>query len=484
MIFLRSVICHLFLLCAAILVMGGCVSINTKPDIAADVIINNTEPKSQISIADIYSSETTEASIEGEKKIISSKTPYSLIDINNRTARQFELNKDQEATVFIKKTIASMNLKQKIGQMIMPSFASEPDKKEAELLLSRINPGGIILFGKDIITVEQTVDLIRGLQGKSNLPLFIAADQEGGVVSRLNESGNITDTIFPSQRDIGDTGFPENAYLFGKIMGSELSGLGINMNMAPVADIDPNPSNTAICLESRSFGNDKFLVADMVFNEVKGLQSQNVSAVVKHFPGHGDARSDSHEGAVSIAHNLNRLRDVEFFPFKRGILAGTDGIMIGHINLPTVLGNGEPATFSKYLLEEILREELGFENLIITDALEMGALTKYYTQKEIIVKSVNAGVDILLKPDDPHKTFDILMNAVINGEISESKIDESVERILKIKYKRKLFEDREAENHEFIVKNVKMKIDEHINTISTIMDQDLQRPFEKSISSE
>jgi beta-N-acetylhexosaminidase len=388
---------------------------------------------------------------------------------------QTELSAEDEHNLWLNKFVAALSLKQKIGQMIMSAipgtFSENPTVEyndELDKLISRITPGGIILFGKNFSDAEQVKVLNKTLQKHSTVPLFIAADQEGGVVSRLNENGGITHTQFPSQRVIGNTEKPENAFVLGKIIGKELSAVGINMNMAPVADIDSPEGNNAIFLDSRSFGKDKNLVGKMVSEEVKGLQSRNVSSVIKHFPGHGDAKKDSHKGAVSVTHDINRLRDVEFVPFQEGINSGADGIMVGHINLPVLLSGTEPATFSSYLLEDILRDQMGFKNLIITDALEMGALTKYFTQKQIIVKSVNAGVDILLMLSKPEKAANILYEAVLNGEISETRINQSVKRIIRIKYKRGLFDERRTED-DCIFSEGKLFYSEHLKLISDII---------------
>lgn len=477
---------YCLLIVGCILVISAC----TTFKLSTDAENKEISPQQEFSTEKVYPDQP----VHGENLL----TPdFSLSENDNPSVQllppveaQNELSLMDENILLLNRFVAALSLKQKIGQMIMSAipgtFSDNPAVKfddELDTLISKVSPGGIILFGKNFSSAEQVKTLVDALQIHSTVPLFIAVDQEGGVVSRLNENGGITHTPFPSQRIVGNTGKPENAYVLGRIIGKELSSVGINMNMAPVADIDSPEGNRAIFLDSRSFGKDKYLVGKMVSEEVKGLQSQNVSSVIKHFPGHGDAKKDSHEGAVSVTHDINRLREVEFVPFQAGINSGADGIMVGHINLPVLLSGVEPATFSNYLLEDILRDQMGFSNLIITDALEMGALTKYYSQKQIIIKSVNAGVDILLMLSKPEKAVNILYEAVLDGEVSESRINQSVKRIIRIKYKRGLFNKEKLET-DFIATEGKLFFSEHLKQISDMIKDADQIKEKTSVSAE
>ena len=203
-----------------------------------------------------------------------------------------------------------------------------------------------------------------------------------------------------------------------------------------MADVFTNPANPV--LGSRTFGSDVDTVNDMVAATVEGMQREDVSAVLKHFPGHGDTVQDSHEEAAEVRHDLQRLLDVELQPFSAGIDAGTDGVMIGHIAAPRVTGTTVPATLEPMLVTGLLRERMGFDGVIVTDSLTMAGLTRYFDDDEIAVRAVSAGVDILLRPAQPRRASEALIGAVERGVITEARIDQSVRRILRVKFRRGL----------------------------------------------
>ena len=205
------------------------------------------------------------------------------------------------------------------------------------------------------------------------------------------------------------------------------------MDFAPDADVLINPENTAI--GSRSFGSDPQLVSQMVAEEVRGLEEQNVTAVLKHFPGHGNTAEDSHNGAAVVNRSLDELRSAEFLPFEAGIQAGADVIMMGHLQVPQVIPDDTPASLSSVMITDILRNELGFDGLVITDSLSMGAVTEYYTSAEAAVMCIQAGGDMLLIPEDFHQAYQGVLDAVNNQTLSEERINESLTRILRVKYK-------------------------------------------------
>ncbi|MFW5646124.1 MAG: glycoside hydrolase family 3 protein, partial [Acetivibrio ethanolgignens] len=212
--------------------------------------------------------------------------------------------------------------------------------------------------------------------------------------------------------------------------------LGFNLNFAPVADVKTNSFNTEI--GNRSFGDDPKRVAALVEQVVKGMQEQNISATLKHFPGHGDASGDSHQGPVNVENDLNRLRSVEFLPFNAGIKAGADCVMVTHLSISRVTGTVEPASMSSLIIEQILRQEMGFDGIAITDAMDMGAITEVYEPGEAAVRAIKAGMDVVLMPVDLDEAYNAVLEAVNEGKISEERINESVTRVIRAKVKRGL----------------------------------------------
>jgi beta-N-acetylhexosaminidase len=334
--------------------------------------------------------------------------------------------------------ISRLSLREKVGQLLMPALSYGPGGSPAtrvhEALAASIRdvqPGGVIFFGPNINTVEQTASLIDELSALSSLPLFFAIDEEGGTVSRLRTSGRMGATEIPPARVIGRLGDPQLARQVGEVIGRELRALGFNLNLAPVADVLTNRRNSVI--GKRSFGTDPDAVADMVAHMIYGLQSQNVGSVMKHFPGHGATEHDSHQGPVTVPYGLDRLRQVELVPFRAGIEAGAEGIMAGHISAPQVTGHDLPATLSPGLLQELLRDTLRFDGLIVSDSLSMQAVTGLFPQEELAVRAVEAGVDVVLDPQNPEVARNAIVAAVRSGRLSEARIDRSVARILRTK---------------------------------------------------
>jgi beta-N-acetylhexosaminidase len=306
--------------------------------------------------------------------------------------------------------------------------------------IKKYNPAGFVFFGVNIKTPSQLTQMVTGMKGASRLPLIITTDEEGGTVSRLGSNAAMNFKKQPAMSVIGATGDPSRAYNVGEELAAGLAGYGFTMDMAPVADVLTNPKNKVI--GTRSFGSDPQLVAKMVAQEVKGLQENGISAVLKHFPGHGDSTTDSHTGKVSLQLDRDRLNSVEFVPFEAGIAAGVDAIMVGHIALPNVTGNDDPATISPEIVTDILRGDLKFNGVVITDALNMGAVSMYYDVPQYCVKAIQAGCDLLLMQSDTSKgdlvgQFDAAYNAVLDavksGDIGEERLNQSVARIVKMK---------------------------------------------------
>ena len=345
----------------------------------------------------------------------------------------------------VERIIRSMSVEERIGQLIFPAImkdrAGKPIRTVTEdirLLMEVVKPGGIILFGPNFTTIDGTREFLSDLQELADIPLIFAVDQEGGAVSRLTESSSLPATRIPAAATVGAAGSEELARQLGRVIGSELRSLGIVMNLAPVADVNTNPSNPVI--RERAYGADPEDVGRIVAAVVEGMQSEGVAAVLKHFPGHGDTYDDTHHSSATVYHDMDRLRQVELIPFREGIEAGALGVMTGHISVPEVLGNDEPATFSPELLTDLLREELGVDGLLITDSLAMAALINYYPQDEIVYRSLEAGNDILLRPLYARRAYDALLEGVATGRISEERIDRSVRRILRFKFDMGLME--------------------------------------------
>lgn len=370
---------------------------------------------------------------------------------------------------FIQQYIDKMTLEEKIGQLFMLAVREDtngnPILNADEYVIDIIDkykPGGFILFSQNIETVEQTQNFINDLQTNSSTPLFIGIDEEGGIVSRLQKSGKIGATKLPTSQFVGSKGNTMSAYQIGVIIGRELLALGFNMDFAPVADVNTNPNNPVI--GSRAFSSNADIAGDMVAAEVEGIQEQNVSSVIKHFPGHGDTQADTHTGAVYLDSNLERLKQIEFIPFEKGIAAGADGVMVSHISLPNVTGNNIPASMSKEIVTDILRQQLNYNGLVTTDALDMGAITEEYESGEVAYMSINSGVDLLVIPQDIEKAYTTLYDAVKANNISHERINESLTRILSVKYDRNLFSPTKINKSAVDILGCK----EHLDIISKI----------------
>ncbi len=338
--------------------------------------------------------------------------------------------------------LEQMTLEEKVAQMFMvaPEAVSkeEPTTVAGEATKAGIEQypvGGIVYFGANLQTPEQTKKLLRDTreiyEQVGAVPPLLAVDEEGGCVARIG--GN---EAFPVERvapmlEIGQSGDPEKAYLVGTAIGTYLSELGFNMDFAPVADVLSNPSNQVI--GNRSFGSDPELVGQMVCAASQGLRAQGIVPVIKHFPGHGATEADSHAGYAYTDKTLDALLDCELIPFHDAIENGIEVIMVGHISTPNVTDNHLPATLSYALLTVFLREQLGFDGIIITDAMGMGAITQTFSSGEAAVKAIAAGVDIVLLPEDFEAAYQGVLDAVTSGEISEARINASVTRILRLK---------------------------------------------------
>jgi beta-N-acetylhexosaminidase len=342
--------------------------------------------------------------------------------------------------------LKSMTLNEKIYQL----FIVEPEAlagvetatKATDATRKGLNKypvGGIVYFADNIVTEKQIKDMIANSQkyagAKLGIGLFIAVDEEGGTVSRV--AGKLNTTKFEPMEEIGARGDAQEAYTVGATIAGDISRLGFNLDFAPVADVIIDPANTEI--GSRSFGTDPAVVSAMVGDEVKGLQESGVMATLKHFPGHGSTTANSHEGESISTRTLNEMEQAEFLPFQAGIAAGAEFVMISHLTAVEI-DKDSPVSLSKIIITDLLRDKLGFEGLVITDSLQMKAVTNFYSSGASAVRALEAGADVLLMPENLIDAARGIRKAVDSGRLKEERIDESVRRILRVKLEYGLIE--------------------------------------------
>lgn len=299
--------------------------------------------------------------------------------------------------------------------------------------LSQYAVGGIVYFGKNMQSEAQLKEMIENTKLYSKYPLFIAVDEEGGSVSRVAEAG--IGTKVDAAKTIGETGDANNAYQAGSSIGGYLSGLGFNLDFAPVADIN---SVEGSALGSRAFGSDATVAAPFVTSMMQGIQEQNVTACLKHFPGMGSSAQDTHDGMASTDRTAEEFRANEFAVFQAGIDAGADMIMVGHLSAPALTGDNTPCSLSSAVVTDILRNEMNYDGVIISDALNMSAITEYYESDQAAIHALRAGCDMLLMPENFEKAYNGVIQAVQDGTISEERINDSLRRIYRIKYADKI----------------------------------------------
>ena len=290
--------------------------------------------------------------------------------------------------------------------------------------------GGIILYAHNIDNESQLTTFIPQIRALKGSPL-LCIDEEGGRVARIGRNSNFNVKTYESMGAIGATGDPANAYECGNTIGTYLKKYGFDIDFAPVADVNTNPDNIVIGM--RAFSDKPEVAAPMVVNYLKGLQDAGVTGCIKHFPGHGDTKEDTHYGYAQSMKTWDEMKDCEMVTFKAGIDWGVQLIMTAHISTPNVTGSDIPATMSSIILQDKLRGQLGYKNIIITDAMEMGAITRQYNNAEAAVGTLQAGADIVLGPQNFVQAFDAVVKAVEDGVLSEERIDQSVRRVLRLK---------------------------------------------------
>ncbi len=348
----------------------------------------------------------------------------------------------EQATDAVEAKLTEMTLREKVGQLfwVRPEaldFSLNPEKKKLTQTmrqnLEQYPVGGIVIFKGNIQDESQLSSLIADFQSASKIPMIVAVDEEGGSVARLANHEAFSLPKYKSARDIGATGDPEQARQMGQTIGSYLRAYGFNLDFAPVADVDSNPANPVI--GRRAYSTDAQQAAQMVTAAVEGFHDAGMLCTVKHFPGHGDTGQDSHYGTATSYKTWEEMKATEMLPFEAGIAAGVDVVMTAHITTPNATADGLPASLSYTMVTERLRGELGFQGVIVTDALGMNAIKNYFAPAESAVAALCAGVDVLLMPSDLRAAFDGVIRAVEDGTLSEERLNESVRRILTLKQK-------------------------------------------------
>lgn len=334
----------------------------------------------------------------------------------------------------IKNMIDQMSIEEKVGQMVIVGVEGNTFNSDIGKMINDYHIGGFIFMGKSVKNTSQLLKLVNDIKtanANNKIPLFLSLDQEGGKVDRMPEEFK----RYPSNMAIGKINNRELSYNIGNTLAYEISSFGFNMDFAPVLDINSNPKNPVI--GDRSFGTSSQLVSSLGVETMKGIQRGNVISVVKHFPGHGDTSVDSHVGLPKVNKDLKQLESFELIPFKEAVKNNVDGIMIGHILLPKI-DSKYPASLSSVVINDILREQLDFKGIVITDDMTMGAISKNYNIGDAAVRSINAGSDIILIAHDYNKGIEAvtsIIRAVNSGNIKMDRIDESLYRILKLKEK-------------------------------------------------
>ena len=350
-------------------------------------------------------------------------------------------NKNNQTIDVIQQKLDNMTLDEKIGQMITIGIDGYSVDDTAKQLITDKKVGGVILFKNNINDSNQLLQLIndiKGINSTNKIPIFISVDQEGGRVNRLPSEIK----SLPSNEIIGNKNDNKLAYDIGKNIGYALGSFGFNMDFAPVLDVNSNPNNTVI--GDRSFSNDKDKVASLGASEINGFKDSNIISVAKHFPGHGDTATDSHYALPIINKTLDELKSVEFVPFKKSIEEKVPAIMVSHILMPQIDANN-PASMSKTIITDILRKDLKFDGLIVTDDMTMGAVTNELDITTACINSINAGADLLLVChgyDNEINVINAIKDAVNNGIISIDTINSSVYKILSLKENYKITDEK------------------------------------------
>ena len=354
------------------------------------------------------------------------------------SAAQIKPTKTEE----VQNIVDSMSLEEKVAQLFLvqpeaivdigTATAAGDATKQA---INKTPVGGFVYFSDNLQSEQQVQDMLRNVQKYSEdrigLPAFLSVDEEGGTVARVASTGRFDVTAVGDMAKIGASGDVQQARQAGETIGSYLSELGFNLDFAPDADVLTNPDNTVV--KKRSFGSDPRVVSDMSLAVAQGLAQHQVYSVYKHFPGHGATAGDTHQGYAYTDKTLDELKQSELIPFENAIQNNAAFIMAAHISAPRVTGDDTPASLSKTMITDILRGQMGYDGIVVTDAMNMGAVTEQYTSAQAAVKALQAGADLVLMPEDFQEAYQGVLDAVKDGTLTEQRINESVTRIVKVK---------------------------------------------------
>lgn len=341
-----------------------------------------------------------------------------------------------------REALKKMTLEEKVAQLFIATPESlggvDPvtDASQFQSQFTNLPVGGLIFFDKNFVDAAQTQAMLAGAQSfsqeKLNLPIFLCCDEEGGTVARVANSGVLGVAPQPSAADLGASQDLNLIRRQGQYVGQYLHQLGFNVDFAPDADVVTNPENTV--LAGRTFSSDPNQAGEMALAFAQELEAEDVLPVFKHFPGHGSTSGDTHNGFAYSSRTLADLENCDLIPFKTGIANGIPAIMVAHISLPNYTGNDLPASLNPEVITGLLRNQLGFSGLIVTDAMNMGAIANNYDSREAVIRALQAGADMVLMPADLYPDYEAVVNAVHTGVYPEAQLNDSVLRILKAKF--------------------------------------------------
>lgn len=371
----------------------------------------------------------------GEPNIPSQFNPVT-DDTNTDTGDTSATTEPEPESEFVtkaKETVQTMTLEEQVYQLFMvtPEDLTGVDTATVagdatKSALEQYPVGGIVYFAKNLENVDQIKTLLSNTQSYAKTPLLLGVDEEGGTVSRLGSRGlGVTELD-----DMASYDAPQQIHTMGKTLGDELLALGFNLDFAPVADV----STSGSAIGDRAFSSDAEEAASLVGSMVAGMKESGILCTLKHFPGLGGVSADTHDGAASTNATLEQLKEKDFLPFQAGIDAGAPLVMVSHLSAPSVTGDDRPASLSTSIIDGLLRTELGFDGVVVTDALNMEAITDHFTAAEAAVQALEAGADLLLMPEDFQAAVDGVLHAVETGSLPQDTITDSVVRVLAMKY--------------------------------------------------
>lgn len=379
---------------------------------------------------------------ENTGEVIPSKEVASELILETEMIPAEEKSQEELLSEKVEQKISEMTVEEKVAQlfMITPEALTGYSSVTAastvtEEALRECPVGGLIMFSGNIVDPKQLTEMTGNLQSYSleisGMPMFLAVDEEGGSVARIAKNSNFDVEKITDMREIGATKDCSQAYEAGRQIGSYLKEYGFNLDLAPVADVITNPQNQL--LKDRSFGGDATMVSEMDQAFLQGLHENEVYGCLKHFPGHGGTSGDTHDGYAYTDRTLEELKSEELVPFQEGIDNGISFIMVAHITASGITDDHTPASLSSEIITELLRNQMGYDGIVITDALNMSAITNEYDSAAAAVKAIQAGADIVLMPQNFEKAYQGVLDAVASGTISEERLNESIKRILRIK---------------------------------------------------